>query len=511
MKLHYKIGLIFLLYSCNNNSKILEEEYAEPHRLQFHFSPQHGWMNDPNGLVYYDGNYHLFYQYYPDSTVWGPMHWGHATSTDLVHWQHQPIALYPDSLGYIFSGSAVIDTDNTSGFARGSEKTMVAIFTYHDIKKERAGRLDRESQAIAFSNDQGKTWTKYAGNPVIRSKGDRDFRDPKVLWHEETKHWILPLAVGDHLEIFSSPNLKEWVKESEFGKNEGAHGGTWECPDLFPLRTSDGKTKWVLIQNIDRGAISGGSGTQYFIGAFDGKNFTNDNKPDSILWLDYGPDNYAGVTWFGAPNNRRIFIGWMSNWDDYATKVPTSTWRSAMTVPRELKLLSTPSGLRLGQQPVEELKVLNQNKTEVVAQNITDSLVISTQGIQKEITLEFDLHKSSAQSFGFVIANDLHEKVIVGFDKKNNEFFIDRTASGNTSFSKKFAKKHVAPYVSGNTLKIQALIDNSSIEVFLDDGKLAMTEIFFPTKDFSKISLFSNGGKTALVTGELHDLKSVWR
>lgn len=511
MKLHYKIGLIFLLYSCNNNSKILEAEYAEPHRLQFHFSPQHGWMNDPNGLVYYDGNYHLFYQYYPDSTVWGPMHWGHATSTDLVHWQHQPIALYPDSLGYIFSGSAVIDTDNTSGFARGSEKTMVAIFTYHDIKKERAGRLDRESQAIAFSNDQGKTWTKYAGNPVIRSKGDRDFRDPKVLWHEETKHWILPLAVGDHLEIFSSPNLKEWVKESEFGKNEGAHGGTWECPDLFPLRTPDGKTKWVLIQNIDRGAISGGSGTQYFIGAFDGKNFTNDNKPDSILWLDYGPDNYAGVTWFGAPNNRRIFIGWMSNWDDYATKVPTSTWRSAMTVPRELKLLSTPSGLRLGQQPVEELKVLNQNKTEVVAQNITDSLVISTQGIQKEITLEFDLHKSSAQSFGFVIANDLHEKVIVGFDKKNNEFFIDRTASGNTSFSKKFAKKHVAPYVSGNTLKIQALIDNSSIEVFLDDGKLAMTEIFFPTKDFSKISLFSNGGKTALVTGELHDLKSVWR
>ena len=230
----YILLLSFIVTACAKPGNNKPELYKELHRPQFHFSPEKGWMNDPNGLVYYDNTYHLFYQHYPDSNVWGPMHWGHATSEDLVHWKNKPIALYPDSLGYIFSGSAVIDKNNTSGFQKGNEKPMVAIFTYHDMAKEKAGRIDRESQGIAYSNDKGNMWVKFPGNPVLKNKGDKDYRDPKVFLHEASSRWIMPLAVGDHLEIFSSSNLKEWIKESEFGKQEGAHGGTWECPDLFP-------------------------------------------------------------------------------------------------------------------------------------------------------------------------------------------------------------------------------------------------------------------------------------
>ncbi len=336
-----KINILFVLSllviaSCNKVPPANQINYKEQHRPQFHFSPEKGWMNDPNGLVYFKNTYHLFYQYFPDSTVWGPMHWGHAVSKDLAHWKHLPIALYPDSLGYIFSGSVVADKNNTSGFQNGNDGPLVAIFTYHDMKKEKASRIDRESQAIAYSNDEGNSWTKYTGNPVIKNKGDQDFRDPKVFWHEASSRWIMPLAVHDHLEIYSSPNLISWVKESEFGSADGAHGGAWECPDLFPLKTNEGIEKWVLIQNIDRGSISGGSGRQYFVGDFNGKTFVNENSPETILWIDYGADNYAGVTWFGIPDSRRIFIGWMSNWDDYATRVPTKNWRSAMTIPREL-------------------------------------------------------------------------------------------------------------------------------------------------------------------------------
>jgi fructan beta-fructosidase len=214
--LSYLFLFSVILTSCSKATSTSSNSYKEQHRPQFHFSPEKGWMNDPNGLVYYDGTYHLFYQHYPDSNVWGPMHWGHAISSDLVHWKNLPIALYPDSLGYIFSGSAVVDNTNTSGFQNGNEKPLVAIFTYHDMAKEKAGRIDRESQGIAFSNDKGNTWIKYSGNPVIKNKGDQNFRDPKVFWHETTKKWIMPLAVGDHLEIFSSINLKDWVKDSVF-------------------------------------------------------------------------------------------------------------------------------------------------------------------------------------------------------------------------------------------------------------------------------------------------------
>jgi fructan beta-fructosidase len=504
------ILLFILISSCSKTTNKEYITYKEEHRQQFHFSPEKGWMNDPNGLVYYDGTYHFFYQHYPDSNVWGPMHWGHAVSNDLVHWKNLPIALYPDSIGYIFSGSAVVDVNNTTGFQNGNDKPLVAIFTYHNMEKEKAGRSDRESQGIAYSIDKGNSWTKYTGNPVLKNKGDRDFRDPKVFWFEPTKKWIMPLAVGDHLEIFSSPNLKEWTKESDFGKNEGSHGGVWECPDLFPLKTNDGIEKWVLIQNMDRGAISGGSGTQYFIGKFDGKNFINDNKPATVLWLDYGPDNYAGVTWFGAPENRRIFIGWMSNWDDYANLVPTNGWRSATTIPREISLVSTAEGLRVSQTPIEELKMLRGEKVSVSQKTFNDTLLISSTGVQKELQLEFNISKSTASSLGFELSNSKNEKTIVGYDRAKNEFFIDRTASGKIDFSKKFPARHSASFKANETLTIHAFIDNSSVEVFFDNGVVVMTELFFPTEDYSKVTLFSNGGNTELLKADIYNLKSIW-
>ncbi|MEY4375598.1 MAG: hypothetical protein RJB26_148, partial [Pseudomonadota bacterium] len=243
------------------------------YRPAFHFTPQAHWMNDPNGMVFVNGEYHLFFQHYPEDTVWGPMHWGHAKSRDLLHWEELPIALYPDERGWIFSGSVVVDTANTSGFGRDGIAPWVAIFTHHDGAGEKAGRVDIESQSLAYSLDGGTTWTKYAGNPVLPSPGTRDFRDPKVFRHGPSGRWVMSLATKDRITFFSSANLKEWRKESDFGVALGAHGGVWECPDLFPI-TFEGKTRWVLLVSLNPGGPNGGSATQYFVGDFDGKNFT---------------------------------------------------------------------------------------------------------------------------------------------------------------------------------------------------------------------------------------------
>jgi len=281
------------------------------------------------------------------------MHWGHAVSKDLVHWKELPIALYPDSLGNIFSGSAVVDSNNTSGFGKNGKIPLVAIFTHHDPKGADAGKNNFQNQSLANSLDGGYTWTKYAGNPVLRNPGITDFRDPKVSWYKPGKKWVMTLAAKDRITFYSSPNLKNWSKESEFGQTLGAHGGVWECPDLFPLKLN-GKTHWVLIVNLNPGGPNKGSATQYFVGQFDGHNFTTTDT--TTKWLDYGPDEYAGVTW-GNTGNRRIFLGWMSNWL-YGTQVPTTTWRSAFTIPRELKLFSYNRSIFVGSLPVEEFGLL---------------------------------------------------------------------------------------------------------------------------------------------------------
>ena len=472
-------------------------------------------MNDPNGLVFFAGEYHLFYQYHPSSSVWGPMHWGHAVSTNLVDWEHLPIALYPDQLGYIFSGSIVIDWHNSAGFQRGIQPAMVAIFTYHDYEAEQAGATDFQSQALAFSNDKGRTWTKYEGNPVLPNQGDRDFRDPKVFWHEATAQWVMALAVNDRVQFYGATNLKAWTLLSEFGQADGQHNGLWECPDLFPLEADDGTTRWVLLVSLNPSGPNGGSGTQYFVGEFDGQRFTNDNTPETVLWLDYGRDNYAGVTWSDIPqeDGRRLFIGWMSNWD-YTQVVPSKRWRGAMTLPRTLHLMDTANGYRVASRPMQEYEALHATTPTLLgAKLVADELrlIDGTHACQFASTLVIDLAASTSTTFGVTLHNILGECYRVGFDVDNQRLFSDRTASGDVSFSEKFAPApSFAPYVPARTMQLHVFIDHSVAEFFVDDGMRVMTEVYFPTQPFTEAVFFSEGGHTALVEGSIVPLRSIW-
>ena len=503
-----KILFIILLFAKN-----LFAQYDEPHRPQFHFSPPANWMNDPNGMVYYKGEYHLFYQYYPNDTVWGPMHWGHAVSKDLIRWENLPIALYPDKLGYIFSGSAIVDKQNSSGFSSKTNPPLVAMFTYHLMEGEKAGRKDFQYQGIAYSTDNGRTWTKYDKNPVIpNTEKLKDFRDTKVFWHDQTKQWKVVFAVGNHVRFYSSPNLKDWKIDSEFGKSDGTHDGVWECPDLFPLKIN-GKTKWVLLLSINPGGANGGSATQYFIGDYDGKTFKNDNSPNEVLWLDYGRDNYAGVTWANAPKNRRIFIGWMSNWD-YAQKVPTEKWRSAMTLPRELSLRQTEKGLRLVQIPVKEtVKLRDKQFLSVKNYELGKELSVGDgKSSLVEMDLEIDLSKTQAKDFGIELSNSRGETYKIGYDIASKSFYSDRTNSGKKDFTVNFSvKRHLAPRLSqNNRLKLHLFFDKASAEMFADNGEIAMTDIYFPTEDFTKFKIYGNG-KVFFADAKAWNLKSIWK
>lgn len=470
------LSSLLLLGACvPKNSEQVVTEY-EAFRPQFHFTPKTGWMNDPNGLVYYEGEYHLFYQHYPDSTVWGPMHWGHAVSEDLFHWEHLPIALYPDSLGYIFSGSAVVDWKNTSGLGSAEQPPLVAIYTYHNMQGERAGKIDYQTQGIAYSLDKGRTWTKYDHNPVLANPGIRDFRDPKVAWNEVSNQWVMTLAVKDHIEFYASPDLKKWSKLSEFGKSIGAHGGVWECPDLFPLIDEADNTQWVLLVSINPGGPQGGSATQYFVGDFDGKNFTPQDT--LIRWIDYGADNYAGVTWSDIPatDGRRLFIGWMSNWQ-YANVVPTKAWRSATTLPREVVLNQKDQIFELKFKPVAEIKSIVQ----------TPKFFTGDASLESPLSLiEFNVDAGS-QNFTLTLSNDKAEKVIIS--ATDGLFSVDRTASGITNFSDVFPAVNKMSVRDVQIRNIKVYLDLASIEIFINDGERVMTEIVFPETPYNKIKL----------------------
>jgi len=499
---------------------------TKQHRPHFHFTPPSKWMNDPNGMVYYEGEYHLFYQHYPDSTVWGPMHWGHAVSTDLVTWEHLPIALYPDSLGLIFSGSAVIDWKNTSGLGENGQPPMVAIYTYHLMEGEKTGKHDFQTQGIAYSNDKGRTWTKYEGNPVIpNTENIHDFRDPKVSWHEATQQWTMILAANDKVKIYNSKNLKDWTHTSDFGLGIGSQARPWECPDLFELPLEDGSSKWVMIVSIgnrleDIQAPNGGSGTQYFVGDFDGKTFTLDSKfaedvkDGNALWIDYGTDNYAGVTWSDIPkeDGRRLFMGWMSNWL-YAQIVPTESWRSAMTIARTLHLKSTDDGLRLFSKPVKEMESLRGKSYNIPANTLAETLGLTEKlgfsPTTSELQLEFTMSPNSKADFGVELSNSKGEKVRIGFDAASNQFYSDRRESGKTDFSEHFAaKKHLAPRIAaGNVVKMQVFVDVASAELFADDGATVMTDIFFPNENFMQLKVFSSGKGVRLNKGKVWELK----
>ncbi len=447
-----------------------DRSLSEKHRPQYHFTPPSQWMNDPNGMVYYEGEYHLFYQHYPDSNVWGPMHWGHAVSHDMVNWEHLPIAIYPDSLGLIFSGSAVIDWNNTSGFGDGKTPPMIAIFTHHLIEGEKEGRDDFQYQSIAYSLDKGRTFTMYKGNPVIPNPGIRDFRDPKVIWHEETERWVMVFSARDRVKFYTSPDLKNWEFASDFGSGQGSPGRPWECPDIFPMVAEDGITKWVLIVSVQSDAPNQGTGTSYFIGDFDGKVFTNEDDPQNINWLDYGADNYAFVTWSDIPekDGRRLGIGWMSNWM-YAQVVPTNAWRSAMTLPRELRLVRRNGAYRIHSTPVSELTELEIEMNEDLS-NLDSTFV-----------LRANVH----EDFSLNILNPLNESYQISYT--DNLLTFDRSKSGVVDFHPDFGKEHKVDLQGLVLHSIEVYVDLSSIEIFLNDGELAITEIVFPNQPYNQI------------------------
>lgn len=651
--------------SVNLQQQIVQpnEQAKEQFRPQYHFTPEANWMNDPNGLVYYDGEYHLFYQHHPEATVWGPMHWGHAVSQDLVNWERLPIALYPDELGWIFSGSAVVDYQNTSNLGSVENPPMVAIFTYHNSDIERLGRNDFQSQGVAFSLDKGRTWEKYNNNPVLINPGIRDFRDPKISWHEPSQKWIMVLAQGDHIGFYSSANLLDWVPESIFGREWGSHVGIWECPDLVRVRVNGtDQYKYVLLVSVNKGAPNGGSGMQYFIGDFDGSQFTLDAESREFLnplqqspltdvvfadfesdfaqwtvtgdafgagpidgkydggqqvvsgyignglansfymgdetkgrlssenfiieqqyinfyigggahpngamvnlvvdsqvartntgrnsetlhavswdvssllgqtahieivdeqqggwghiladhfvfsdtpaqesnipamWLDYGTDIYAGITFSDVPESdgRVITMAWMSNWD-YANKVPSLKWRSAMTVPRSLALQTTNSGLRLFSNPVQELSQIVQATHQEANVQLAGSIRLFNDVDLSDVghRLTAQIERQGASNVTFTYANERSESLTITLDYTNKQLLIDRVNSGNVDFDGRFASVQIAPISADlSQVKVDILYDDSSIEVFVNEGELAMTMLVFPSIPYDRISANVDG------------------
>ena len=425
-------------------------------RPLYHHTPTYGWMNDPNGMFYRDGVWHLCYQWNPYGSQWENMTWGHATSTDLIHWQPQPAALVPDGLGAIFSGSCVVDKDNTSGLGSG---TVVAFYT---------AAAESQMQSMAYSTDGGRTFQKFGGNPLLTASVP-DFRDPKVLWHEETHRWIMLLAVGQEMQIYSSPNLREWTFESRFGSEYGAHGGVWECPDLMrlPVRGT-GEQKWMLICNINPGGPFGGSATQYFVGQFDGHKFTCESRPEVTKWMDYGKDHYATVTFDNAPRGRRVALAWMSNWQ-YANEVPTKQFRSANSIARDLFLFRDGTETFCGVVPAEEMLALRGKP----AKQLTEAceVVVSLKGTSV-ITL----------------SNAKGEEVVMKYDDEARTFSMDRRKSGETAFSEAFPCVTTAP-THGKMRELRIFIDRCSVEAFDGEGRMAMTNLVFPTEPYKTIRL----------------------
>ena len=435
----------------------------ERFRPLYHHTPLYGWMNDPNGMFYKDGVWHLFYQYNPYGSQWENMTWGHSTSRDLVRWESQPLGIEPDGLGTIFSGSCVVDKENTAGFGRNA---VIAYYT---------SAAENQTQSMAYSTDGGKTFKKYAGNPVLTAAVP-DFRDPHLFWHAETNRWIMLLAVGQEMHIYSSANLKQWTLESRFGSEYGCHAGVWECPDLMRLTVrGTGQQKWMLICNINPGGPFGGSATQYFIGDFDGHKFTCESRPEGTKWMDYGKDHYATVTFDNAPANRRVAIAWMSNWQ-YANEVPTKQFRSANAIPRDLDLFADGNEAYCGVTPSEEMLAL---RGKVVKQPTEACEVVVTLKGTADITLQ----------------NGKGEEVVMHYDAQKQTFSMDRTKSGDTSFSENFACTTTAP-THGQLKQLRLFIDRCSIEAFDADGRMAMTNLVFPSEPYNNIKV--KGGKATI-------------
>lgn len=462
-----------------------QNSYNELYRPQIHFTPAKNWMNDPNGMVYVDGTYHLFYQYNPQGNDWGNMSWGHATSTDLIHWTEQTVALTRDELGAIFSGSAVVDKDNTAGFGANA---MVALYTSAGEIGDLQGK---QQQSIAYSTDGGKNFTRYSGNPVIKNNDD-NLRDPKVFWHEATKQWVMALAKGWKMgvELYGSKDLKTWNHLSTFFVPlEGRPSLQWECPDLIQLGN-----KWVMIVSVNPGGPILGSGTMYFVGDFDGKTFTAD-KLSYPLWLDYGMDNYAGVTWSNT-GDRKIMIGWMNNWS-YSGNVPCSPWRSAMTLPRELSLIEYDGKPLLASTVVSEIdKIADAWQTAGASLDVKDAY-------QLRITLSLDKNST------ITLSNGSDEKFVLDVNASARTITAHRTsATGQSSFNGTFSVPSMrAPLNTvGNSVTLDLFVDQSSVELFTKDGSMSMTNLVFPKSIYNSLSVIG-----ASYEVQVRNLNSIWK
>lgn len=468
-------------------SDTFDSSNRETYRPVYHHTPVYGWMNDPNGMFYKDGVYHLYFQYNPYGSMWANMTWGHSTSTDLTHWTYEGTAIVPDAWGAIFSGSCVVDKDNTAGFGKGA---VVAFYT--SAKSTPWG--DVQSQSMAYSLDNGKTFIKYEHNPILTST-ERDFRDPKVFWYAPGKHWVMMLAVGQEMQIYSSGNLKEWKKESSFGAMQGAHGGVWECPDLVEVAVEGSKEKkWVLICNLNPGGPFGGSAAQYFVGSFDGKKFVNES-PTQTKWLDWGKDNYATVTWSNAPAGRCIALGWMSNWQ-YANNVPTTQYRSANTLARDLTLYRVGGELYLKSKPSPEIKKARAEEKKIPTFEVKGnyevaSLLADNKGAYE---IEMTIENKGTSKIDFSLMNEKGEKVAMYYDVVRKQLVMDRSASGIVGFSRDFPAVTVAPVRNTDQIHLRLFIDRSSVEAFGEEGEYVMTNLVFPAEPYNRMVFSSDKG-----------------
>ena len=489
------------------------QDYREPYRPQFHFSPRQNWTNDPNGLVWFDGEYHLFYQYNPFGNTWGHMSWGHAVSSDLVHWEELPMALPEENGTMIFTGSTVVDEHNTSGFCAAGKPCLVAVYTGHTPRAANGKPL--QTQNLAYSNDRGRTWTKYSGNPVLDLKMS-DFRDPHVFWSAATRRWVMAVALpNEHKVLFyGSPDLKHWDSLSEFGP-AGAIGGQWECPTLTEIPVEGSRphrTRWVLKVGLNPGALEGGSGEQYFLGSFDGVRFLNDNPPSTTLWTDYGKDCYCALAFNHMPADAApVMLGWMNNWQ-YAAKVPTAPWRGQMTVPRRLQLRTGPEGLRLVQQPAEIIRTLRQNRFSWSGTNTADlNSALHQTATEASFELDATFPPGTSGQTGWKLLGTNGTYILVGYDPRKRELFVDRTRSGNTGFSPQFPARTAAPLPAvRGPLDLTILVDRSTLEVFAQHGEVAITNLFYPLEGPQSLMFFAPVDRPGRIAVERWDLSSTW-
>jgi fructan beta-fructosidase len=470
-------------------------------------------MNDPNGLVYYKGEYHLFFQYNPFGDEWGHMSWGHAITSDLVHWKELQVAIPEQNGVMIFSGSALVDWRNASGFCKSSasvdQSCLIAIYTGYN------GTI--QDQNIAYSKDRGRTWTKYSRNPVI-NLNLAGFRDPKVFWYQPGHKWVMVTALsGQHkVQLFSSTDLKRWTPLSQFGP-AGAVEGAWECPDLFelPIENEPGQSRWVLSVNVNPGGVAGGSGNQYRVGQFDGTRFMDETPRNDVLWADYGQDFYASTSFSDIPawDGRRIWMGWLGNWD-YAAHVPTSPWRGLQSIPRVLKLRRLPQGIRLVQEPVVELRALRGRHVAIENQSIANAnRLLDTREVKGEtLEIEVTIRSQDAKSFGLAVRKGPFQEIDIGVDRLRSELFVDRSRSGNTSFDAKFAKRQTAPlnHVEGKAIELHIFLDRCSVEVFANNGERVISDLVFPSSAGQEVRLFSKGGEAKILKLYIWNLSSSW-